>query len=62
MRRGQDGVGQGNVVGETTTPVVDQEVILFSGQRLPDVGLPRGLLVQHDVLRDLLLELGVQQL
>lgn len=35
----QDGVGQGDMVGQTTTSVIDEEVILLSGQGLPHVFL-----------------------
>lgn len=45
-----DGVRKRNVVGETTTPVIDEEVIFLSAQCLPDVRLLLFLLVECDVL------------
>lgn len=58
----QDGVGQGDMVGQTTTPVIDEKVILLSSQGLPHVVLFGLLFVQRDVLRQFLPQQGVQAL
>ena len=39
MTLSNDGVWEGNVVGETPTPVIDEEVVFLSPQRLPDIRL-----------------------
>lgn len=43
------GVGIGDVVCETATPVIDEEVIFLSIQSPPDIRLMWLLLVQGDV-------------
>lgn len=58
----QDGKREEDMMGQTTTPVIDEEVILLSSQGLPHVSLFGLLFVQYDVLRQFLAQQGVKVL
>lgn len=45
----QDGVGKRQVVSESATPVIDQDVILLSIYCLPDIRLTEVLGVEGDI-------------
>lgn len=44
----QETVGQHDVEGEETTPIIDQEVIFISIQSLPHIALQRSLLIHRN--------------
>lgn len=62
MTLSDDGVRKRDVVGETTTPVINEKVIFLSGQCLPDIRLLLLLFVEGDVLCQSLGQHGVQAL